>query len=143
MDGKSPQSQGAASPAALSARAQQLRRPVPLRQPLAVARPVPLACAADRAAAASQLCPRAELDSTAFFRPAALPVTVSFVAGSPQIAGPCSLHPYRHLSVVALSAIFLPFLLCFVFRSNNCCFCCRCRDCAGFFSLFSDLISFF
>lgn len=127
----------------LLARTQRLRRRVPLRQPLAVPWPVPPACAADRAAAASQLCPGAELGSTASSRAAALPVTVSFVAGPPQIAGPCSLHPYRHLCVVPLSGLFLPSLPRFFFRSNNCCFCCRCRDGAGFFSLFSDLISFF
>lgn len=45
--GESPQFRGAASPAALSASAWQLLRPVPLRQPLAFPRPAPLACAAD------------------------------------------------------------------------------------------------
>lgn len=129
------------------ARAQPFRPPVPLRQPLAVPRPLPPAGAANRAAAAGQLCPAAELGSPASFRAAALPVTVALVAGLPQIAGPCSLHPCRHLSVTPpfCSPPSLPSLLLFFsfLCSNNCYFCCRCRDCAGFFSLFSDLISFF
>ncbi|XP_014649255.1 PREDICTED: lysine-rich arabinogalactan protein 19-like [Ceratotherium simum simum] len=91
--GESPQSQGAASPAALSQRAQRLRRPVPLRQPLAVPWPVPPAYAADRAAAASQLCPGAERGSTASSRAAALPVTVSFVAGPPKSPVPAPFNP--------------------------------------------------
>lgn len=144
-DGESPQSQVAARPAALSSGAQAFRRPVPLRQPLAVPRPLPGAGAASRAAAASQLCPAAEPGSTASFRAAALAVTVSFVACLLQNRRSLLPSPLQtHLSVIPpfYSPPSLPSLLLF-FRSNNCYFCCRGRDCAGFFSFFPTSSAFF
>lgn len=74
---------------------------------------------------------------------AALPVTVSFVAGPLKSRVPAPFHPLWALARrPSLSALFLLSLPCCFSRRNNCCFCCLCRDGAGFF-FFSDLISFF